>query len=215
VIVDFTNLNGKTVTLSNDAPAPYPGWEFTTSMPPRLLELMQFRVTRPLAAPAPIFSFSGNAGFRKLDRDSAIVTRDFVLTEAMDAKGHSLGVRINSKSNDDPVTEKVKLGSVECWRFINTTMDGHPMHLHLVQFQILERQGFDTGAFASGRLQLVGGPRPPAANEAGWKDTAVVKPSEVLSILVRFEGYAGRYVYHCHMLEHEDNDMMRPYDVIA
>ena len=215
VIVDFTNLNGKTVTLSNDAPAPYPGWEFTTSMPPRLLELMQFRVTRPLAAPAPIFSFSGNAGFRKLDRDSAIVTRDFVLTEAMDAKGHSLGVRINSKSYDDPVTEKVKLGSVECWRFINTTMDGHPMHLHLVQFQILERQGFDTGAFASGRLQLVGGPRPPAANEAGWKDTAVVKPSEVLSILVRFEGYAGRYVYHCHMLEHEDNDMMRPYDVIA
>jgi spore coat protein A len=94
-------------------------------------------------------------------------------------------------------------------------MDAHPMHLHLVQFQILHRQGFDTGAFALGHFQLVGSPRPPAANEAGWKDTAVVKPGEVLSILVRFEGFAGRYVYHCHMLEHEDNDMMRPYDVIA
>ena len=176
---------------------------------------MQFRVTRPLTAPAPVFSFPGNAEFRKLALDSSTVTRDFVLTEDMDAKGHSLRVRINNMGYDDPVTEKVKLGSVECWRFINTTMDAHPMHLHLVQFQILHRQGFDTGAFALGHFQLVGSPRPPAANEAGWKDTAVVKPGEVLSILVRFEGFAGRYVYHCHMLEHEDNDMMRPYDVIA
>jgi spore coat protein A len=215
VIVDFSSLSGKTVTLSNDAPAPYPGWVFAHVAPPRLLELMQFRVIQPLTAQAPIFSFSGSAGFRQLELDTSTVTRDFVLTEAMDAKGHSLGVRINNKNYDDPVTEKVKLGSVECWRFINTTMDAHPMHLHLVQFQILQRQGFDTGAFARGHLQLAGSPRPPAANEAGWKDTAVVKPGEILSILTRFEGYAGRYVYHCHMLEHEDNDMMRPYDVIA
>jgi spore coat protein A len=214
VIVDFSALDGKTVTLTNDAPAPYPGWEFDHVEPPRLLELMQFRVTRPLAAPAPIISFPDSAEFRKLALETSTPTRDFVLTEQMDAKGHSLGVRINNKSYADPVTEKVKLGSVECWRFINSTMDAHPMHLHLVQFQILERQGFDTGAFAEGRLQLTGGPRPPAANEAGWKDTAVVKPGEVLSILVRFEGFAGRYVYHCHMLEHEDNDMMRPYDVV-
>lgn len=213
VIVDFSKLSGQTVTLYNDAHAPYPGWEFSTVEPPRILDLMQFRVTRPLAAPAPVFSFSGNSEFRKLEPDTATVTRDFVLTEAMDAKGHSLGVRINNKSYDDPVTEKVKLGSTECWRFINMTMDAHPMHLHLVQFQILHRQGFDTGAFALGHLLLSGNPRPPAANEAGYKDTAVVKPGEVLSILVRFEGYAGRYVYHCHMLEHEDNDMMRPYDV--
>jgi spore coat protein A len=189
VIVDFSSLSGKTVTLSNDAPAPYPGWVFAHVAPPRLLELMQFRVIQPLTAQAPIFSFSGSAGFRQLELDTSTVTRDFVLTEAMDAKGHSLGVRINNKNYDDPVTEKVKLGSVECWRFINTTMDAHPMHLHLVQFQILQRQGFDTGAFARGHLQLAGSPRPPAANEAGWKDTAVVKPGEILSILTRFEGY--------------------------
>ena len=215
VIVDFSSLAGKTVTLTNDAPAPYPGWEFAHVEPPRLYDLMQFRVTRPPGAGAPVFSFPGNAEFRKLALDASTVTRDFVLTEEMDAKGHSVRVRINKKSYDDPVTEQVKLGSVECWRFINTTMDAHPMHLHLVQFQILHRQGFDTGAFALGHFQLVGITRPPAANEAGWKDTAVVKPGEVLSILVRFEGFAGRYVYHCHMLEHEDNDMMRPYEVIA
>jgi spore coat protein A len=215
VIVDFSDLSGKIVTLSNDAHAPYPGWEFAVVAPSRLYELMQFRVTRRLTAPAPAVSFSGSSTFRKLTIDASTVTRDFVLTEKMDAKGHSLGVRINSKSYDDPVTEKVKLGSVECWRFINMTMDAHPMHLHLVQFQILHRQGFDTGAFALGHLQLAGNPRPPAANEAGWKDTAVVRPGEILSILIRFDGFVGRYVYHCHMLEHEDNDMMRPYEVVA
>ena len=88
------------------------------------------------------------------------------------------------------------------------------MHLHLVQFKILERQGFNQATVGAGALELLGSPRPPAANEAGWKDTAVVQPRDVLTILVRFDGYAGRYVYHCHMLEHEDNDMMRPYEVV-
>ncbi len=60
-----------------------------------------------------------------------------------------------------------------------------------------------------GKVQLVGSPRPLAPNEAGRKDTASVNPGEVLTILVKFEGYTGRYVFHCHMLEHEDNDMMR------
>jgi spore coat protein A len=133
----------------------------------------------------------------------------------MDAQGKSLGVRINGKGYDDPVTETVTLGSIEKWRFINTTDDAHPMHLHLVQFRILQRQGFDSGAFSQGMLRLVGVPRTPEPNENGRKDTAVVNPGDVLTILVRFEGYTGRYVFHCHMLEHEDNDMMRPYEVIA
>jgi spore coat protein A len=65
-----------------------------------------------------------------------------------------------------------------------------------------------------GKLEFVGVPRKPHANEAGWKDTATVNPGDVLTILARFEGYTGRYVFHCHMLEHEDNDMMRPYEVV-
>lgn len=89
------------------------------------------------------------------------------------------------------------------------------MHLHLVQFRILERQGYDLPTMqSSGELRLVGIRRPPAPNEVGRKDTALVNPGEVLTILVRFEGYLGRYVYHCHMVEHEDNDMMRPYEVV-
>jgi spore coat protein A len=109
----------------------------------------------------------------------------------------------------------VQLNTIEKWRFINTTDDAHPMHLHLVQFQIVQRQGFDPSALRKGILQLVGTPRPPAANEAGWKDTAVVTPRDVLTIIARFEGYTGRYVFHCHMLEHEDNDMMRPFEVVS
>ena len=216
LIVDFSGHEGKTVTLSNSAPAPYPGWEFAVAHHAQLLELMQFRVTRPLAKQAKSFVMPALPAFHELDHTAPVAaTRDFVLVEDMDAQGHSLGVRINGKGYDEPVTEMPKLGTMEKWRFINTTEDAHPMHLHLVQFQILERQGFDPAAFVEGHLELVGIPRRPAPNEAGWKDTAIVNPRDVLTILVRFEGFTGRYVYHCHMLEHEDNDMMRPYEVVA
>lgn len=216
VLIDFSQFDGRTVTLSNNAAAPFPGWDFAIAHHAQLYELMQFRVTRPLAKPPASFSLPVPSSFEQLDATAPVAaTRDFVLTEEMDAQGHSLGVRINGKGYDDPVTEKVKLGTLEKWRFINTTEDAHPMHLHLVQFQIVDRQGFDTEAFSHGHLQLVGRARKPSPNEAGWKDTAVVSPREVLTILVRFEGYAGRFVYHCHMLEHEDNDMMRPYEVVT
>lgn len=215
LIVDFSGLAGRTVTLSNDAPSPYPGWAELNSLHKKLYEWMQFRVTRPLSGNHRSFSLPQPIPFARLDESRSVVTRDFILSERMDAQGHSLGVHINHLGYDDPVTEFVKLGSTEKWRFINTTDDAHPMHLHLVQFQILERQGFSTEAFTRGALELVGTVRPPAPNEAGWKDTAVVAPGDVLTILVRFDGYTGRYVYHCHMLEHEDNDMMRPYVVIA
>ena len=63
-------------------------------------------------------------------------------------------------------------------------------------------------------LHYTADPIPPAAGEAGWKDTVRADPGMVTRIIVKFEGYVGRYVWHCHVLEHEDNDMMRPYDVV-
>jgi len=215
LIVDFSGLEGKTVTLSNDAAAPYPGWQMLAELHPRLYELMQFRVTRPISSAGKSFSLPASVSFAPLDATQSVRTRDFLLTEQLDAQGRSLGVTINRKGYDDPVTESPKLGSTEKWRFINTTDDAHPMHLHLVQFQILERQGFDQPSMLGGTLKLVGAPRRPEPNEAGWKDTAIVRPGDVLTIVVKFEGYTGRYVYHCHMLEHEDNDMMRPYEVVS
>jgi spore coat protein A, manganese oxidase len=215
LLVDFSGCAGKTVKLENNAASPYPGWAVLSAEHPPLNELMEIRVTLPLRSAGARMSLPAVAPVERFEAAEAVRTRDFVLSEKLDGHGNSLGMFINHVGYDDPVTETPRLDTLEKWRFINTTDDAHPMHLHLVQFQILERQGFDTAAFALGRQQLVGRARPPAAQEAGWKDTAVVNPGEVLSILVRFAGYTGRYVFHCHMVEHEDNEMMRPYEVVA
>ncbi|MFZ0663608.1 MAG: multicopper oxidase [Acidobacteriaceae bacterium] len=214
LMIDFTGLEGQTVTLMNDAESPYPGWALLKNMYPQLNEWMQFRVKLPASARSKAFSFPPVKPLPVPDPKTATVTRNFDLTENIDAHGRSLGMHINSKGYDNPVSVKPKLGATEIWRFINNTEDAHPMHLHLVQFRILARQGFNGPAYSKGRLELLGRPRPPLPNEAGWKDTAVVAPGETLTILVQFLGFTGRYVFHCHMLEHEDNDMMRPYEVV-
>jgi spore coat protein A, manganese oxidase len=86
----------------------------------------------------------------------------------------------------------------------------------LVRFQIIDRRSIDVAAYwATGKLKYFGDPIPPDPGEAGWKDTVRADPAMVTRIIIRFEGYTGRYVWHCHILEHEDNEMMRPYDVIA
>jgi spore coat protein A len=114
-----------------------------------------------------------------------------------------------------PVTERVVLGSTEIWSFVNLTDESHPIHLHLVRFQILDRTPFDLPTYQlTGKLVFTGQPQKPEAGEQGWKDTVRVDPLSVTRIIVKFEGFAGRYVWHCHLLEHEDNEMMRPYDVL-
>ena len=98
---------------------------------------------------------------------------------------------------------------------ITLTTNSHPIHLHLVRFQLLDRRRFEPFTFkVRGVLKYTGNPVPPDPNEAGWKDTVRVPPDSVTRIIARFEGYPGRYVWHCHILEHEDNEMMRPYDVL-
>jgi spore coat protein A len=216
LIVDFSGLEGKTVTLSNNAPAPFPGWGMTVNPHhAQLNELMQFRVTHPLSSDRKSLGMQVTHSLPKLDETKSVTTRDFLLSEGIDREARGMCVEINGKRYDDPVTETAKLGSIEKWRFINNTQDSHPMHLHLVQFQVLQREGFDPASLRKGTLELVGMARLPAANEAGWKDTAVVNPREVLTIIVRFEGYTGRYAFHSHMLEYEDNNMMRPFEVVS
>lgn len=115
-----------------------------------------------------------------------------------------------------PVTENPVLDSVEIWNLINTTEDIHPIHLHLVKFQILDRRPFSVPSYwIKNEVKYIGAAVLPEPGEAGWKDTVRAYPSMVTRIIVRFEGFTGRYVWHCHMLEHEDNEMMRPFDVVA
>lgn len=121
LIIDFSGLNGKIVTLSNNAPAPFPGWGMVTPHYMALNELMQFRVTLAASSKRGPFNMPAPRSLPRLDESRSIATRDFVLSEGMDAQGRSLGEQINGRGHDDPVTEIVKLGSVEKWRFINTT----------------------------------------------------------------------------------------------
>ena len=115
-----------------------------------------------------------------------------------------------------PVTEKPLLNSTEIWSFVNLTDDSHPIYLHLVRFQILDRRPFDLSVYQLTKKIVFTGPAVELeANEMGWRDTVRVDPMTVTRIIVKFEGFAGRYVWHCHILEPEDNEMMRPYDVVA
>jgi bilirubin oxidase len=107
-----------------------------------------------------------------------------------------------------PVTENPGVGATEIWELRNFTEDGHPIHLHLVQFEVVDRRPFG-GAANPGQ---VGDPRPPEAWETGRKDTVVALPGEITRVKAHFD-LPGRYVWHCHILDHEDNEMMRPYQV--
>lgn len=106
-----------------------------------------------------------------------------------------------SISWDDALTETPVQDSTEVWEIHNFTADAHPIHIHQVMFEILERQ------------PIGGTPRAPEAWEAGTKDTVISYPGEITRVKVKFD-LPGRYVWHCHILEHEDNEMMRPLEVL-
>jgi spore coat protein A len=112
----------------------------------------------------------------------------------------------------DPVTETPNPGEVEVWELYNDTLTAHPVHLHLVSFEVLDRAPFQAGrdlqTGALGDIQ-VGLRRAPLDQERGPKDTVLAFPGEVTRIRARFDR-PGNYVWHCHNLSHEDNEMMRP-----
>jgi spore coat protein A len=112
----------------------------------------------------------------------------------------------------DPVTEDPVNKTIEVWEFVNSTMDAHPIHLHAIHFQLLDREPFDVRRQQrTSEVVLTGKPIQPAPEEQGWKDTILCPPGQVTRIIAPFSGEPGRFVWHCHMLEHEDNEMMRPY----
>jgi spore coat protein A len=114
----------------------------------------------------------------------------------------------------DDITEIPALNSTEEWVMYNFTADAHPIHVHLVKFQVVNRQALatDVEGVALQPAQLVGAPRLPEAWESGNKDTVIAYPGEVTRIKMNFD-LPGFYVWHCHIVEHEDNEMMRPFHV--
>jgi spore coat protein A len=152
----------------------------------------------------------------RLAESSAVLTRRLTLDENVSGKGESQGMLLNKAAWHEPITEKPVLGTTEIWELVNLTEDIHPIHLHMVKFQLLDRRPFETFQYMTqGTFKFFADASPPDANEMGWKDTVRVNTGTVTRIIVPFHGYAGRYVWHCHILEHEDNEMMRPYEIVT
>jgi spore coat protein A len=197
LVVDFRGRQGKLLFMRSDAAV-----------------FMQFRVSPRNSAEAAELPATLRPPLR-MSESAATQTRELTIADYQDRLGRSNIMLLNGAHWDMPVTETPVLNSTEIWSFINLTDDSHPIHLHMVRFQLLDRRPFDLATYQLTRKIVFTGPAaqlPPG--ELGWKDTVRVDPMTVTRIVVKFAGFVGRYVWHCHMLEHEDNEMMRPYTVV-
>lgn len=212
VIIDFRGREGRRIMLVNTARAPYPNG---TGPVPGLV--MQFRVTQPLNADPDHSSIPDVlVEVPRVMEQSAVKTRRLKLIEIMPGPGQRHLVLLDGKRFTDPISEDPVQGSTEIWEFVNTTQDAHPIHLHAVHFQVLDRQAFDVRLQQrTSKIALIRTPMDAPAEERGWKDTVLCPPGQVTRIITKFSGEPGRFVWHCHMLEHEDNEMMRPYLIRA
>ena len=242
IVVDFSNYNGKSIRFLNFGPdEPFKGFNPDGSLsngeggtldeadPSTTGKIMQFNVNKKLKVTKglPIADVAAGDELRDPldDLGESETTRKLGLFEGSDEYGRLqplLGALnndgyIESLNWDDAITENPGLNDVETWEVYNFTADAHPVHLHLVAFQIIGRrpitfpeefgeEGVHLDDIGQGTLEL------PADNEKGWKDTFIVPPGYVGIVKAKFDR-PGRYVWHCHILSHEDHEMMRPYHV--
>ncbi|MEI6707632.1 MAG: multicopper oxidase [Methylococcales bacterium] len=267
VIVDFSSKKGTDLILSNDSLIPIPNdtvnADGTVTLDDPTRQVMQFRVGKsvtkadntfnPARVPTP--SLRAKNPIVRLAKVAPVITRTMTLNEVQGKDG-PLEVLVDGKRFDAKVTETPKEGTTEIWQIVNLTVDKHPMHLHLVPFQLLNRQKIDKKLYqdrydsANPKLPAPVTFNPeltadiftdesgftypviqPDENENGWKDTLRMNPGEVTRIAVRFAptetpanmlnaqfpfdpSKGPGYVWHCHIIDHEDNEMMRPYKVI-
>jgi FtsP/CotA-like multicopper oxidase with cupredoxin domain len=214
-IVDFSGLTeGSTIYLINEGPdEPFGGGEppgdFDTADPATTGQVMRFTVVPltttdtseiPAHLPAPpkpgVETSTRQVSLNELGStypgfDGPIAA--LLGTVNPDGTGNPLGW-------DAPITENVALGAIEVWEIHNFTEDAHPIHIHEVLFEVVDREPFGGAA------------RGPEAWESGLKDTVIAYPGEITRVKAHFDR-AGLYVWHCHLVEHEDNEMMRPYRI--
>jgi spore coat protein A len=242
VIIDFSGWEGQTLIMRNRARSPFPKGD--TPNPRTEGRIMAFNVGSTVSVPDnPLPETLRSAPIDpETDFGPSVRTRRLLLFEGVDQFGRlqpMLGAAeptVDVQGNvvngtllwDEhvyPISVNPMLGDVDVWEVYNTAADAHPIHLHLVAFQMLGRQKFmgdidekemeshDGSTSLGGVLtdiDLIGTAKPPAAHESGWKDTALMYPGEVTRIIAKFDR-PGRYVWHCHIISHEDHEMMRPY----
>jgi spore coat protein A, manganese oxidase len=234
VIVDFTNVQVGNYVLGNVGPdEPFGGGEppddFDFADPDTTGQIMQFRVV-----PAAGVDNSTPPQFLQLPAITPLpgetTTRPLALIEKADighdAEGNEvegpvealLGNVVNDLAEErlwmDPVSENPAVGATEVWEFYNTTADAHPMHIHEIAFEVVNREGLvtDEDGEVVEPIQLDGNVTPSEEWESGFKDTVIAYPGQVTRVRARFNT-PGQFVWHCHIVEHEDNEMMRPYRI--
>jgi len=242
VIADFTNVaTGSRVVVTNSANSPYPNADPTDAgLNDRL---MAFDVTLARNTAIPNATVQIGTDLRPVSgplpnpRTRRVPVRKILLFEGTDGLGR-LQTMLGPVDPDpvtgqqgtltfkDPITERPGVGTSEVWEFYNTTVDAHPMHMHLVDFRVLDRQTFtgtltpkvntdgsDGAILDPASIVKTGAALAVSAWESGKKDTVKLFPGEVTRVLVSFNR-PGEYVYHCHIRSHEDHEMMRPYQVV-
>jgi spore coat protein A len=232
VLVDFSRFRGARLVMRNHRPR-----KPVSTPAPSLEQVMQFRVGTTISQPGPS-SIPDSLPGRKADLPAPATTRYITLNE-IDVDEPTWFLNLNGmhfREPGEPITanETPKVGTVEDWVYVNLTADTHPMHSHLVTFQVIGRTPFDAAAYDEAYEPPAGGGvpggidptpfatgpmLPPDPSERGFKDTVKANPGYFTTIRARYELPEGvsapqTYVYHCHIVEHEDNDMMRPYTVV-
>lgn len=226
IIVDFARAGfGENITLQNVGPdGPYQTDKINTPADPGTSgQVMQFRVNRKLVSldqtthpdqlvMPSIKYLEGGAERRLTLMETMTLTPagqelpgDMALGILTVAAGLPPG--LTALKWHEPVSETPSTNDIEVWAIYNFTLDAHPVHIHEVFIQVVSRQRFDTKTGF-----LIGKKRGPRAEENGWKDTVIAYPGEVIRVRMRF-GTPGQFVWHCHIVEHEDNEMMRPYRI--
>nr|WP_245249538.1 PKD domain-containing protein [Methanolinea mesophila] len=247
ILIDFSSLApGTKVILMNDAPTPFPSGDAVD--PATTGQIIQFTVTSGVGPGMPVLPAelnpTLNGTFPTLP--DPVNTRILTLQEVVSPEDEPLEILLDGQKWMAPVSELPVQGTTEEWMIVNPTMDTHPIHLHLVQFQLVSRQAFDVDTYQTDWIALngeppldhptinvpnltpylLGSPSGPLPSETGWKDTVQMNPGEVTTIRIRWAQQDGDeypfdptigpgYVWHCHIIDHEDNEMMRPYMVVA
>jgi FtsP/CotA-like multicopper oxidase with cupredoxin domain len=228
LIVDFTNVPVGNYVLANLGPdEPFGGGEppgdFDASDPNTTGQILQFRVVPAVAAdPSTPPQFLVLPAIAPLPASAR--TRPLALLEQAslywDGPAEAMLGTVDTEGTPthkmwaDPVSENPSPGDTEVWELYNGTADAHPMHIHEITFEVVNRQQLvsDEEGIAIQPFQLVGDPTQAEQWEHGLKDTVISYPGQVTRVKGRFNT-PGQFVWHCHIVEHEDNEMMRPYRI--
>ncbi|XP_078174950.1 multicopper oxidase LPR1 homolog 2-like isoform X2 [Carex rostrata] len=235
VIVDFSESDSDSVILLNDAPYPYPSGDPTDDLNGKVMKFLIRRSREEDLSHVPSTLFK----YPKPQLNEVAVKRHIVMYEYESKTGDPTHLYLNAKSFTDPVTEMPKEGTDEIWEVINLTDDNHPLHVHLGVVSALESQQLgDVDKFKECMMKkndvkscnlaehVTRTKRKVVRHERGWKNVVKMWPGTVTRILVRFRPLSADekfpfdptaepgYVYHCHILDHEDNEMMRPFKMV-